>query len=297
MDKVFIARLGGGFRSLEMVGGVELLLDVPRLEEKLIIKALRGAGFELRITNVKYEPLTWDRPAEISLVRTISMLRAAYSASVREASGARAINCSKAILISGDKILTLSALKSSGIDFPESVVALNGEAAERAGELLGYPLIDKPPIGSWGRLVTLIDNPKTLRSVIEHRQFYQSQALKTHILQRYVKAGCSDLRILVLGGEVLGAIRRTATNGDWRSNVARGGVVERAELCEELEELAIRVASAIGGEFLGVDVFEEDGRYLVNEVNGVPEFKGFMEATGINVPRILARYLKEALRR
>ena len=159
MDKVFIARLGGGFRSLEMVGGVELLLDVPRLEEKLIIKALRGAGFELRITNVKYEPLTWDRPAEISLVRTISMLRAAYSASVREASGARTINCSKAILISGDKILTLSALKSSGIDFPESVVALNGEAAERAGELLGYPLIDKPPIGSWGRLVTLIDNP------------------------------------------------------------------------------------------------------------------------------------------
>jgi len=280
-----------------MRADVELLVDVPRLEERLIIEALRNVGFRLKITNVKYEPLTWDRPAEISLVRTISMLRAAYSASIREASGARTINCSKAILISGDKILTLSALKSSGIDFPDSLVGLDGEAAEKAGKLLGYPLIDKPPIGSWGRLVTLIDNPKTLRSVIEHRQFYQSQALKTHILQRYVKAGFSDLRILVLGGEVLGAIRRTATNGDWRSNVARGGVVERAELCEELEELAIKVASAIGGEFLGVDVFEEDGRYLVNEVNGVPEFKGFMEATGIDVPRILARYLKEVLRK
>ena len=176
-------------------------------------------------------------------------------------------------------------------------MALDEGAAEKAGEAMGFPLVDKPPIGSWGRLVTLVQDMRMLRSVIEHRQFYQSQALRTHILQRYVRAGNSDLRILVLGGEVLGAIHRIAMNGDWRSNVARGGAVKKAELNPELEELALKASSAIGGEFIGIDVFEEDGEYLVNEVNGVPEFKGFMEATRIDVPKILAEYVKRLLKK
>jgi len=281
-----------------MRADVELVFDVPRLEEKLIIEALKRVGLELKLTNIKYSPLSWDEaPAQISLIRTISMLRAAYSASVREAAGVRTINSSEAILISGDKILTLSSLKKAGIRFPKSIVALDEEAAEKAGEAMGFPLVDKPPIGSWGRLVTLVQDMRMLRSVIEHRQFYQSQALRAHILQRYVGAGNSDLRILVLGGEVLGAIHRIAMNGDWRSNVARGGAVKKAELNPELEELALKASSAIGGEFIGIDVFEDNGEYLVNEVNGVPEFKGFMEATGIDVPRILAEYVKRLLRR
>ncbi|MCD6312430.1 MAG: lysine biosynthesis protein LysX [Thaumarchaeota archaeon] len=280
-----------------MVADVELIFDVPRLEEKLILEELKKAELNLQLTNVKYHPLLWgDKPAEISLIRTISMQRAAYSASIREAAGARAINSLKAILIAGDKILTLSELWRAGISFPKSVVALNGEAAEKAGELIGFPIIDKPPIGSWGRLVALVKDLQSFKSIIEHRELYQSQALKTHLIQRYVNGGCRDLRILVLGEEVLGAVQRIATNGDWRSNVARGGLVKEAEVDEELRELALKVSSVIGGEFLAVDFFEEDGSYLVNEVNGVPEFKGFMEATRKNVPRKLVEYLKKILK-
>ena len=280
-----------------MAADVELIFDVPRLEEKLILEELKRAGLNLQLTNVKYHPLSWgDKPAEISLIRTISMQRAAYSASIRESAGARAINSLEAILIAGDKILTLSRLWKAGISFPKSVVALNGEAAEKAGELMEFPIIDKPPIGSWGRLVALVKDLQSFKSIIEHRELYQSQALRTHLIQRYVNGGCRDLRILVLGEEVLGAVQRIATNGDWRSNVARGGLVKEAEVDEELRELALKVSSVIGGEFLAVDFFEEDGSYLVNEVNGVPEFKGFMEATGKNVPRKLVEYLKKILR-
>ncbi len=280
-----------------MAADVELIFDVPRLEEKLILEELKRAGLNLQLTNVKYHPLSWgDKPAEISLIRTISMQRAAYSASIRESAGARAINSLEAILIAGDKILTLSRLWKAGISFPKTVVALNGEAAEKAGELMEFPIIDKPPIGSWGRLVALVKDLQSFKSIIEHRELYQSQALRTHLIQRYVNGGCRDLRILVLGEEVLGAVQRIATNGDWRSNVARGGLVKEAEVDEELRELALKVSSVIGGEFLAIDFFEEDGRYLVNEVNGVPEFKGFMEATRKNVPRKLVEYLKKILR-
>lgn len=281
-----------------MAPDIELIFDIPRLEEKLILEELKKAGLNLQLTNVKYHPLLWeDKPAEISLIRTISMQRAAYSASIRESAGAKAINSLESILIAGDKILTLSRLWKAGISFPKSVVALDGEAAEKAGELMEFPIIDKPPIGSWGRLVTLVKDPQSFRSIIEHRELYQSQALRTHLIQRYVNGGCRDLRILVLGEEVLGAVQRIATNGDWRSNVARGGVVKEAEVDEELRELALKVASVIGGEFLAVDFFEEDGRYLVNEVNGVPEFKGFMEATRKNVPREIVEHVKKVLRR
>ena len=281
-----------------MVADVELMIDVPRLEEKLILDEVKKSGLTLKLTNVKYAPLSWrDKPATISLIRTISMLRAAYSASIREAAGIKTINSLKAILIAGDKILTLGKLWEAGISFPESIIALNGEAAEKADKLIKFPIIDKPPIGSWGRLVALVKDPQALKSIIEHRELYQSQALKTHLIQRYVGSGGKDLRILVLGDEVLGAVWRIAVRGDWRSNVARGGSTREAKLSDELKELALKVSSVIGGEFVAVDVFEEDGSYLVNEVNGVPEFKGFMEATKTNVPGKLVEYVRKTLRR
>jgi len=281
-----------------MTGDVELIFDIPRLEEKLIIEAFKKLGIKLKLTNVKYTPLTWNEPAaEIALIRTISMQRAAYSASMREAVGARAINSSMAIIIAGDKVFTLSKLKEAGIPFPESAVAFNSEAVEKAAELIGYPMVDKPPIGSWGRLVTLVKDHQILRSVIEHRELLQSQLIKTHLIQRYVDSGSSDLRVLVLGGEVLGGMRRIAAEEDWRSNVARGGRTEAIKIDQEIEEKAVKTAEAIGGEFLAIDLFEENGAYLVNEVNGVPEFKGFMKATGIDVAEKLAEYVKTILKK
>jgi len=281
-----------------MGGEVELLYDVPRLEEKLIMRALKSSGVELKLTNVKYSPLSWsDQAASVALIRPISMVRAIYSASLREAVGAKAINSSISIMFAGDKILTLSRFRQAGIPFPKSMIAFGSEAAEKAGKIIGYPAIDKPPIGSWGRLVTLVKDHQTLQSIVEHRELLLSQSAKTHIIQRYIDGGDRDYRVLVLGGEPLGAIMRSAAKGDWRSNVARGGRVEAVKLDEELSELAVKAAEVIGGEFMAIDVFHDGERYLVNEVNGVPEFKGFMEATKIDVAERLAKYVKLVLKR
>jgi len=281
-----------------MGGEVELLYDVPRLEEKLIMRALKSSGVELKLTNVKYSPLSWsDQAASVALIRPISMVRAIYSASLREAVGAKAINSSISIMFAGDKILTLSRFRQAGIPFPESMIAFGSEAAEKAGKIIGYPAIDKPPIGSWGRLVTLVKDHQTLQSIVEHRELLLSQSAKTHIIQRYIDGGDRDYRVLVLGGEPLGAIMRSAAKGDWRSNVARGGRVEAVKLDEELSELAVKAAEVIGGEFMAIDLFHDGERYLVNEVNGVPEFRGFMEATKLDVAERLAKYVKLVLKR
>jgi len=277
---------------------VELLYDVPRLEEKFIIRALKNFGIELKLTNVKYSPLSWsDHAAPVALVRPISMIRAIYSASLREAVGAKTINSSISIMFAGDKVLTLSRFRQARIPFPKSIIAFGSEAAEKAGKIIGYPAIDKPPIGSWGRLVTLVKDHQTLQSIVEHRELLLSQSVKTHIIQRYINGGDRDYRVLVLGGEPLGAIMRSAVKGDWRSNVARGGKAKAVKLDEELSELAVKAAEVIGGEFMAIDLFHDGEKYLVNEVNGVPEFKGFMEATKINVAEKLAKYIKLVLRR
>lgn len=277
---------------------VELLYDVPRLEEKLILKALRSLGVEVRPTNVKSTPLSWsEAPAPIALVRPVSMQRAVYAASVREAAGVRAINGSAAILLAGDKVLTLGRLKRAGLRFPETLVAFSAEAAEKAGAIIGYPAIDKPPVGSWGRLVALVKDSQCLRSVVEHRELLPSQTARTHVIQRYVDGGRVDYRVLVLGGEPLGAMVRVAREGEWRSNVARGGKAEKVELGDELSELAVKAAEAVGGEFVAVDLLRDGEAFLVNEVNGVPEFKGFMEATGVDVASRLAEYVKTVCRR
>lgn len=276
---------------------VEVIVDIVRLEEKLIIKSLRDAGLEPAITNLKSKPLSWlDEPPRVSIIRPISMQKAVYSASIRESMNVKTINNHSSILVAGDKILTLSKLREFGVPFPESYVAFSGDAVLRAGEKMGFPLVDKPPVGSWGRLVTLVSDSNTLRSIIEHREMVPSQTVKTHIIQRYVKDSRMDIRVLTLGDQIIGAVTRTPNCGEWRSNVALGGKMEPYKVDSELEDIVSRTLKAVGGEFMAVDVFLEDGRYLVNEVNGVPEFKGFMLATRINVPEMLARYVKREVK-
>ena len=99
------------------------------------------------------------------------------------------------------------------------------------------------------------------------------------------------MRCLVLGGRMIGCMERVASRG-WKSNVALGGKVRRVRVNGEMEELSLRAAEAVKGEFVAVDLLS-NGEIFVNEVNGVPEFKGFIKATGIDVARELASHVWE----
>ncbi|MCS7137392.1 MAG: lysine biosynthesis protein LysX [Candidatus Caldarchaeum sp.] len=278
---------------------VEIAYDTPRLEERLLAKAVTAKGLELRLTNVRQHVFGLQKtPVDVCLVRCMSLYSAVHAAALREATLTRAVNSSEAILYSGDKILTVSRLKAHGLPIPRTAVALNGKAAEKAIDKVGLPAVDKPPIGSWGRLVALLKDVDDFRLVAEHREMLTSSYMKTHLIQEYIDLPNRDIRTFVVGDEVVGAMYRYRGSGDWRTNVALGGEPVQAFLNDELVEISLKSAKAVSGEIVSIDVFETtDGSYLVNEVNGVPEFKGLMKATGVDIPAKMVDYLVSLVKR
>lgn len=281
-----------------MAPRVALVVDFPRVEERMILEALRER-VEVEEVNLRYAALEVGGSGfDAAVVRPLSMYRALYAAAVLEASGAFTVNESKAIAVAGDKVLAYSRLASSGLPVPRSFYAATPQAALDAAGRLGYPVVLKPPVGSWGRLVSRASNPLELEQLARLRGMLPCSQLRSTIVQEYVDTRGSDVRCIVVAGSLLGCVRRAAAGGEWRSNVALGARVEALRADPEIEELAVKSAEAVGGFFVSVDIFEAgDGGYAVNEVNGVPEFKGFHKATGLNPAVSLAEELVARLKR
>ncbi len=265
------------------------------MEEKLIYKSLRDKGLEVRLINVISTPLPIDRidAPKASLIRTVGMFRGARTAAVLESMGSHVINGSETILTCGDKVLTYSALLKANVPIPRSFLALGKEAAIRAYDKFGKIAVDKPPLGSWGRMVSLVRNHSMMEQIALAREIMPS-SLRGHVIQEYVEVGGRDLRCLVLGGHLIGCMERIASDG-WKSNVALGGKVKAIKATLLIEDLSIRAAEAVKGEFVAIDLLVNDNAF-VNEVNGVPEFKGFMKATGINVAEEVTSHIREMIR-
>ena len=279
---------------------IVLAYDYIREEEKRIVRMAKNVGIKLVLCNLLESPLDysnrWD--ADAAIIRPVSMFNAVYAAPYFEAMHMLTVNPSYTILYAGDKILTYSLLKSANIPIPHTILSLGDDALYAAAEQLGFPLVDKPPIGSWGRLVSLVENRHQLTTIAEHRAMLPSKQFRAHILQEYITTANADIRCLMIGDELLGCVKRVARRGEWRSNVALGARVEPYKPDSELIELVHKTLTAFKGIFISIDVFEhEKNGYLVNEVNGVPEFKGFIRATGIRVEEVLINKILELLRR
>lgn len=264
---------------------VLLAYDHPRWEEKQLTRSLEGLGATVSTLNVARKPL--EAGAGCVVVRPVSMYRAYYTSLYFHHRGATTINRPDVIRLAGDKVETLLTLSSRGIPVPRSVVALTGEAALEAGRRLGYPLVDKPPIGSWGRLVSLVKDWEAHRDIVEHRDMLPSPQLQVHLVQEFVEPRGVDVRCLYVFGDVPACMVRRAPQGEWRSNVARGAEVE-AYKDPEVVEIAARAGDAVGGGVVSIDILPGGSSPVVNEVNGVPEFRGLTRATGLDIPRIIA---------
>ncbi|MCS7107450.1 MAG: RimK family alpha-L-glutamate ligase [Acidilobaceae archaeon] len=268
-------------------------LDIERAEEEFIKRALEELGISYEVISSSTLFSLGESPfPPVVLIRNISATNSAYMAAIVEASGSRAVNSSRAIVLGHDKLLTYSALLRRGLKIPKSWVALDGAELEGAG--LDYPLIDKPPIGSWGRLVSLARSPEALSAIAAQRRALPTPALRVHILQRPAELG-RDVRCLVVGSRVVACMERRGREGEWRSNAAIGGSATALKPSHEVEELSLKAAEAVGAEVAGVDLLYGES-LLVNEVNVVPEFKALYKATGVNVARAIAEYLMELRR-
>jgi tetrahydromethanopterin:alpha-L-glutamate ligase len=196
------------------------------------------------------------------------------------ARGVPVMNPPAAIEAAVDKYLALARLDGAGLPVPHTWAGEAAAAALDAFEVLGGDVVVKPLFGAEGRGLLRISDPALAR-----RAFFTLERLGAVIyLQQYVPHPGHDLRVFVLGDRVLGAIRRFAAPGEWRTNVAQGGRAEACTLDAEAERLGLAAARAVGARMAGVDLLpDREGRLLVIEVNAVPGWRALAPATGIDV--------------
>jgi RimK family alpha-L-glutamate ligase len=205
-----------------------------------------------------------------------------------ETRGIPVINSPRAIERAVDKFYATALLEEAGLDVPRTVVCERPEEALAAVRSMGDAVF-KPIFGSMGRGLVRVSDPDTAFRVA--RTFEELRAV--FYVQQAIDHGGRDVRVFVVGGRVLGAIERLAPDGDWRTNVARGGTARRLTVPSEWEEIAVRATNAIGADYAGVDLLPaRDGRLYVLEVNGIPGWRGLEEATGIDVADAVAKQVE-----
>ena len=271
---------------------VGFLHSLIRQEEKLLIRELRGRpGVELVFLDDRRLVFDLRTPPDVDVVleRSINHSRAMHALRLLESMGVECVNRYEVSRKCGDKILTAVALQEFGVPQPETRVAFTEGSTLEAIEQLGYPVVLKPAVGSWGRLLSRINDREAAETVIEHKAILGSYHHSIFFAQKYVEKGGRDIRSFVVGDECIAAVYRTSEH--WITNTARGGRTSNCPVTSELAEISLRAAEAVGGGVLAVDLFETGDGLLVNEVNYTMEFRNSIDVTGVNIPEKIVSYL------
>jgi [lysine-biosynthesis-protein LysW]--L-2-aminoadipate ligase len=264
------------------------------LEEKLLFRALRErqVPFErIDVRQVMFDlhAQTWEE-YDLVMIRCVSQSRGTYAARLLEGRGVRTVNAHRTFVTCGDKVLTSLALDERGIPTPRTEFAFNQRPALEAVEALGYPVVLKSPVGSWGRLMGKVNDREAAETVLEHKAALERGQDTPFYLQQYVDKPGRDIRTMVIGDETVYAVYRHAEH--WITNTARGGSTTPVPVDGEIDRLSRAAAAAVGGGIVAVDLLEDaDGSLLVNEVNHTPEFHGAMQATDVDIPGRMVDYV------
>ncbi len=205
------------------------------------------------------------------------------------ARGVRVLNPPRAVEVCVDKYLTTAVLEAAGLRVPPTIVCQHADAALEAFTALGGDVVVKPLFGSEGRGMVRVSDPE-----MAWRTFRTLERTACVLyLQQFIRHPGWDLRVFVLGGRVLTAMRRYARD-DWRTNVAQGGRAEVAVIGPDEEQLALRAAEAVGAPVAGVDLLPgPNGAWYVLEVNAVPGWRALAPVTGVDIAAAIVRYLTQ----
>ena len=212
-----------------------------------------------------------------------------YISHALEKCGYNLVNSAKAIEVCDDKIKTHLAL-SGVVPMPQTVFAplmyqqKEGDFYLQVEKKLGYPIVVKEVFGSMGKSVYLAKDRAELCAL------YQNLKSRPHLYQKFIGSGGKDTRLIVIGGEVVAAMRRVNEN-DFRSNIEAGGHGEVITPSEKEIDIAKAAAKAIGLDYCGIDVLEGADGYYLCEVNSNAFFAGITAVTKVNVARLYAEYL------
>jgi [lysine-biosynthesis-protein LysW]--L-2-aminoadipate ligase len=278
---------------------VGVLLSRVRVEEKLLLQELSSRGVETKVIDDRTLVLPTERRPDLGvdvvMERCIQHGTALYALSVLDGWCIPTVNTYEVAEVCGNKLLTTMRLVRDKVPAPKTRIAFTPESALAGVEELGYPVVMKPLIGSWGRLVSKVNDRESAEAIVEHKDVLGNYLHSIYYIQEYVAKPGRDIRAFVVGDETICAIYRYAEH--WITNTARGGRAENCPVTPALNDLCVRAARAVGGGIVAVDVLERDGELLVNEVNYTMEFRNSIDTTGVNIPARMIDFVLDVAKR
>jgi len=279
------------------------VFDRLRTEEKLLQSQASEMGYETSMIDAKTTRFDTNSKnndydfGDVVLERCISYYRGLHFTACLEFLDVPVINSFDTANICGNKMITSMLLKKNNIPTPKTYFSFSAESAMEHFENVGYPLVIKPIVGSWGRSVVPIKDKDTADAIIENRQVTDGPHDRIYYLQEMVDRPPRDIRVIMVDDQAISAMYRKSSGG-FKTNIALGAEPEICKVTNEIEDLCTKASKAVGGGILGIDLMEDKkSGLLVHEVNNTVEFKGLVKVAEKNIPKEIIdfaiRYIKK----
>ena len=273
-----------------------ILFDNIRWEEKSIIERAKRSDIDLKPIDCKDLVLFLNEDSrrfkdKVILQRCISYFRSLHSTAGLEGLGARMINSLYTSFMCGNKLISHIELQKNGIQTPTAICAFNTNSSLEGIKKFGYPVVIKPTVGSWVRLIGLLNDEEAVKTVLEDRE-HMFPIYHINYFEEFIKTPPRDIRAIVIGDKVVAAIYRYSGNNEWKTNMALGGHASPCPITTELEDICVKSSRIFKGDIVGVDLMESEKYGLVvHEVNNTTEFKNTVRVTGVDIPGLILDYM------
>ena len=279
-----------------------IVFDRLRLEEKLLQKEAANLGYDTSMIDAKITQINTDSKktdfdfGDIVLERCISYFRGLHFTSCLEFLNVPVINKFDVANNCGNKMFMSLLLKKHNVPTPKTYFSFSKDGATENIDKVGFPLVIKPIIGSWGRGVMPVKDKDTLDAIIEIRELTDGPHDRIYYLQELINRPPRDIRVISVDGKAIAAMYRKSDDG-FKTNIALGAEPTMCEITKEIEDLVANASKAMGGGILGVDLMEDEKRgILVHEVNNTVEFKGLVKIAK-NIPKEMVEFAINSVRK
>ena len=279
------------------------MFDRLRTEEKLLQTQASEMGFETSMIDAKITRFDTESKSsdynfgDVVLERCVSYYRGLHFTACLEFLDVHVINSFDVANTCGNKMITSMLLKKNNIPTPRTYFSFTAESAMEHFEKVGYPLVIKPIIGSWGRSVMPIKDKDTAEAIIENRQVTDGPQDRIYYLQEMIDRPPRDIRVITVGDQPIAAMYRKSSGG-FKTNIALGADPEICKITNEIEDLCVKASQAVGGGILGIDLMEDRNKGLVvHEVNNTVEFKGLVRVAEKNIPKAMIEFAINYIKR